>query len=272
MNKIFKKICVLIIISIVCMFNQSYATGVGKIKGTFNPNNPSPGDEVTIKISATELNEGITTLSFNLEYDAEKIEFVSSLATDNWNLNKEENTYTLVTKDEKATTTVGEIVTIKVKVKDNAPISTSDIKITKIQLITEDTAKVSIGDIIQEIKITGEEQKQQPEKQEQKEQKEQKEQQETKQDEQKQQENNKQNEDNKQQSDIEKMQSQDKYDENKVKTINESTKSASTNSDASTTTKSLPKTGESRISAICLGFIVLLTILSFILFKKYKNI
>ena len=265
--KLLKVILLLISISCICVFNNSYATSVGTIKGFFKPNNPSPGDEVIVQISSTQLNEGITTLSFNLEYDAEKLEFVSDTPTENWKLAKQENTYTLTTKDGNATTTIGEILTTKLKVKENAPISTSIIKITKLQLITEDKAKVSIGDISEEIKITAEEQKQQPE------------QQETKKDEQKtsdaskQQEEQKQQGNDKQQSDIEKMQSQDKYDESKIKTINGSTNKESTkSSDSSAATKNLPKTGESKISAICLGAILILAPVSFILLKKYKNI
>ena len=164
--RLLKIILLLIIILCICVFNNSYATSVGTIKGFFKPNNPLPGDEVMVQISSTQLNEGITTVSFDLEYDGEKLDFVSDTPTENWKLTKQENTYTLTTEDGNATTTTGEIVTIKLKVTENAPISTSIIKITKLQLITEDKTKVSIGDITEEIKITAEEQKQQPEQQE----------------------------------------------------------------------------------------------------------
>jgi hypothetical protein len=156
------KILTILIISVLAIgvLNNSYAVSVCTIKGNFSPNNPNPGQEVTIDISATEINEVIAALGFMLEYDTEKFDIITVTDTDSWEIDRSENSFTLVTKNREAITNTGKIATVKLKVKDNAPISESTIKLTSIEVATDDGDLVSIGDISEIINITAKEEQQ----------------------------------------------------------------------------------------------------------------
>lgn len=153
-NKVLKAL-IMFIISIISIgiLNNSYAVSVCTIKGEFSPNNPIPGQEVTIDISATEINEAIAGLSFSLEYDEEKLDFVSATATDLWEISQTETLFTILTKNYEATNNTGKIATIKLKVKENASASETTIEFTNIEATTDDGDSVTIGDISSKINI-----------------------------------------------------------------------------------------------------------------------
>ena len=131
-NNVLKVLTILIIsILVIGVLNNSYAVSVCTIKGNFSPNNPNPGQEVTIDISATEINEAIAGVGFTLEYDAEKLDIVSSTATELWEISQTETLFTILTKNFEATNNTGKIATLKLKVKENATISETTIKFNK---------------------------------------------------------------------------------------------------------------------------------------------
>ena len=274
------KILTILIISVLAIgvLNNSYAVSVCTIKGNFSPNNPNPGQEVTIDISATEINEAIAGVGFTLEYDTEKFDIITVTDTDSWEIDRSENSFTLVTKNREAITNTGKIATVKLKVKDNAPISESTIKLTSIEVATDDGDLVSIGDISEIINITAKEEQQEnqhsggndtkPE-----------ENNPTDVDSERENENtNNNNNDNQNEQQTQKPTTSTDVDSNKIVVVNgnknsgSSTKAESSSKDSSITNKSLPKTG---ITTICIGAIVIALIgmvASFMAYRKYKNI
>ena len=243
----------------MAILNCSYAAddNIVTIHSSFYPSNPKQGGEITIEISSTVLEEGITGVGFNLEYDSEKIEFVSITAESGWKADDPvESLFTIFTSDSEATTTTGKIATIKLKVKDSAPVSETQINIKNMEVTTDDASTVSIKD--GEPQIINIEEKENGQ------------QQPTDSDEQTKQDDSKpQTQDTTQQSDIERMQNTDQYDENKVKDINGQT----TKADESTAKNTLPKAGVSTIyitiSGICL---IVVMIISFIVYRRYRGI
>ena len=267
-NKIIK-IFVVIVISLVCssLLNNSYAGDACRVGFDFKPSNPKPGDEIEIDVSFTYIHDPVSMLSFSLNYDSEKFEYIGATATDFWNISLLETTFSVESKSLEATTTTGKIATIKLKVKDNAVASTNTIKVTNIQAVTDDNSNVDLGDLEDQI-ITI-----QPKKEPQKE-------------------NtsgentNISGDDNNTSGqdisndkpssnpDTSGRRSSDSIDESRIVTINggSSSSTSAKGSDTSTTTKILPKTGRSTIITIVITLSTLGIAFSYVLYRKYKNI
>ena len=282
-NKVLKVLIMLIISMLsICILNNSYAVSVCTIKGDFSPNNPKPGQEVTIDISATEINEAIAGLGFYLDYDTEKFDIISATATDLWEISQTETQFTILTNNNEATKITGKIATIKLKVKENAPVSETTIKLSNIEATTDDADSVTIGDISETINITTKEEQQENKPSEDNDTKpkdnltdvdSEHENNNTKNNN-----NNNKDNNNQNQQQTQKPTTSTDVDSNKIVVVNgntntgSSTKAESTSKDTSTTNKSLPKTG---ITTICISAIVVALIgmgASFIAYRKYKNI
>ena len=250
MNNKKLKVLIMLIISILSIgiLKNSYAVSVCTIKGEFSPNNPIPGQEVTIDISATEINDAIAGLGFSLEYDAEKFDIVSATATDLWEISQTETLFTILTKNFEATKNTGKIATIKLKVKENVSTSETTIKLTNVEVTTDDGGSVNIGDISETINITTKEGQQE----------------------------NKPSENDAKPT--EKPTISTEVDNNKIVDVNgktnsgASTKDESTNKDASTTNKLLPKTGVNMVYTIAITVVLIGMGASFAAYRKYKNI
>lgn len=281
MKKNVLKVLIMLIISILAIgiLNNSYAVSVCTIKGEFSPNNPTPGQEVTIDISATEINEAIAGLGFTLEYDAEKFDIVSATPTDLWNIDQNENLFTIVTKNNEAIKNTGKIASIKLKVKDNALVSESTIKLTKIEVATDNGDSVTIGEISKTINITTKEgqQENKPSGDDNKPAEDKPTDVDSEHDNNNDNNENKGNENQNQQA-TEKPTTSTEVDNNKIVVVNgntnsgSSTKAESSNKDASTTNKSLPDTGLTMIYTIVIAVILIGMGASFIAYRKYKNI
>lgn len=254
-----------IMIFAMAILNCSYAAddNVVTMHSSFYPSNPKQGGEITIEISSTVLKEGITGVGFNLEYDSEKIEFVSITAESGWKADDPvESLFTIFTSDSEATTTTGKIATIKLKVKESAAVSETQINIKNMEVTTDDAKIIPIKDSEpQIIKIEEKENGQQPSDPTPSNPTEQ-----PKQDEPQTQ--------GEQQSDIEKMQNQDKYDDSKVKQVNgDSTDGTKSESKDGTTSKGkLPDSGLSTGLTISILVSVIIALISFMGYKKNKNI
>ena len=285
-NKVLKILSMFIIIALyIGLLNNSYAASVCTIKGVFSPSNPQPGQEVTIDISATEINEGITGLSFSLEYDAEKFEIISATATDEWELSQTESLYTILTKNYEATTSTGKVATLKLKVMENAPISQITLKLTNIEVTTDDADSVAVGDISQSINIIAKEEQQENNPSENDNTPEEDKPSNVESDNENNENTNNEsindnsnNNNNQNQQPTEKPANSTEIDNNKIVVVNKDTNSGSstktelTNKDSSTIDKSLPKTGRPIIYTIAIVVALIGVGASFIVYRKYKNI
>ena len=133
---------------------NSFAATVCTIKASFSPNNQKPGDEVSIVVSATEINEAISGVGFSLEYDENVFDFSSANAVTGWTLTRTENLFTILTQNYEGTTQKGDICTIKLKVKDGVEPTTKTIKLIGIQVAKEDASVIQLEEISQDIAIT----------------------------------------------------------------------------------------------------------------------
>ena len=248
-------------IVIICLFsvsllNNSYATSVCTIKGFFSPSNPQPGQEVTIDVSASQINEGIAGVQFTLDYEAEKFELISATPTSEWDLTQTESLIVLMTKTSEVTTNTGTLATIKLKVKDDASLSTTSIKLTNIAVTTDDSDLVTIGEISQDITITSKQGQQEnsssesnntptnvvPN-------------------------NNNTNQNNSYPID-------NNVDANKIVVVNgnSSNGSSAKNADSSSATKTLPKTGNAKVLPIIITIGIITLGVGITSYKKYNNI
>lgn len=264
-NKVIK-IFAVIIISLICisLLNNSYAGDACRVGVNYKPNNPQPGDEIEIDVSFTYIHDPVCGISFSLEYDSDKFEYIDATATDFWNISLVEGTFFVESKNNEATTTTGKIATIKLKVKDNATESTNTIKWTNIEVATDDGLSVDLVDLDGEVTI-------QPK-------------------------NGSQggntagentagenttggntaggNNDRPGQNTNGGWWSSDSIDESRIVTINGNSSGAESakGSDASTTTKTLPKTGRSTLIISGIVIAILSITFSYVLYRKYKNI
>lgn len=156
-----KKISVLIIVLFminIFMIGNVFAANVCKISANFNPSNPYQGNEVTIKISASEITEDIAAVGFTLNYDSNVFEFSGTEKADGWTIIPIEGIqFTIHTDSYEATRNAGTIGTIKLKVKNNAKLGNTLIKISGIEVAKDDSSTIKIGDLEQNILIQKEE-------------------------------------------------------------------------------------------------------------------
>ncbi len=265
------KVLAFMIISLITIsaLNTSYAASVCTIKGFFSPSNPKQGQEVTVEISADQINEAIAGVGFTLEYDTELFDYISETVTEEWDLTKTDSLFTILTKNNEATTKTGKIITIKLKVKENANISTTPIKITHIEVTTDAADVVTIEDISQEINITSKQEQQEQGNQEQEKEQEQQENipSET--------ENKDNNEKNNPSNDktSEKPTTSSDVDNNRIVVINgdKSNNASSQKTDSSTATNKLPKTGAATISIATISIAIITSTICYMAYRKYKN-
>lgn len=267
------KILAFMIIGLICIsaLNTSYAASVCKIKGFFSPSNPKQGQEVTVEILADQINEAIAGVGFTLEYDTELFDYISEEVAEEWDLTKTDSLFTILTKNNEATTKTGKIIAIKLRVKENASISTTPIKISHIEVTSDTADTVNIEDITQEINITSNQDQEQEQGQQEQEQEQQ---------EQQEQQNNipaeTENKDNNQNnnSSNEKPTTTTDVDTNRIKVINgdKSNNDSLQKTDSSTATKKLPKTGIATISFITIAISIIASIICYNAYRKYKNI
>lgn len=269
-NRVIKFFAV-IIISLICisLLNYSYAGSPCTPFASLKPSNPQPGDEITIDFSFTNIHDPVTSISFYLKYEHEKFEYVDAIATDFWNISVIEDNFFISSKNNEATTTTGKFATIKLKVKDNAVASTETIEWKDIDVGFDDRSSYKFEKEYEKDWTVTIQQK-----------------------------NGTQNENtsggntntsggdnntpggntsNSGGSPIGNTnggRSSDSIDESKIVTINGNSSNAGSTkgSDASTTTKTLPKTGRSTIITLGIVLATLGIAFSYVWYRKYKNI
>ena len=264
-NKVLKVFAILIISVLVsfCLIHNTYADApICKISfGTIKPNNPTPGQELTIEPKLTEINQAVAAVQFLIKYDSELFEVVTEKAADDWILDKQGTTYFATTKTGEATDKIGTIATIKLKVKDNAPKTKTTITITSIIVTGDDAEPVEFPDT-DPVEITISSKEDQTE--------------------------NHSTDTNKETTNVdnnvnnnpsntqqtEKPTTSTEVDNNKIVVVNGDTTStvSSNKADSSSSTKNLPKTGSTRMLHMVIVVAVAITSISFISYRKYKNI
>lgn len=285
-NKVLKLFAVLIISVLISMnlSNSVYAVDesiacrvdFGKTY-PITPSNPLPGQEVTIQPVIKDITYPIATVSFVIEYDSTKIEYVSKEGTDDWNLDLDGTTFIATTKTKESTTKTGKLGTIKLKVKDDATKSDTVLKFTKVSAVGDDYNPITIEDISIIINITSKEDQyvNTPA--------------DTNNEEQDNNNNNNENNNNENNNNAnsnnnnneqqtQKPSTSNDVDNSKIVVINgntntgSSTKAESTGKDTSTTNKVLPKTGMTTICTSAIAVALIGMVASFIAYRKYKNI
>ena len=285
-NKVLKLFAILIISVLISMnlSNSVYAADeliacrvdFGKTY-PITPSNPLPGQEITIQPVIKDIIYPIAMVSFVIEYDSTKIEYVSKEGTDDWNLDLDGTTFMATTKTKEATTKTGKLGTIKLKIKDDAIKSDTPLKFTKVSAVGDDYNPITIEDISIIINISSEEdQNVNPSA-------------DTNNEEQDNNNNNNENNNNENNNNAnsnnnnneqqtQKPSTSNDVDNSKIVVINgntntgSSTKAESTGKDTSTTNKSLPKTGITTICTSAIAVALIGMVASFMAYRKYKNI
>ena len=152
MRKVSVLLVIFLLINLLVVGNV-LADNICTISAGFNPSNLNPGKELKITISAKDITEGISAVSFTLDYDSSVFDFAGVEKKDGWTISQTETLYSIITADYNATTTAGDIGVIKLKVKDDAKIGTTPVKLTTIEVAKEDASLISIGEISQNITI-----------------------------------------------------------------------------------------------------------------------
>ena len=140
--KKFSTLLIIILLLNILLAGTVFADNICKISAGFNPSNPNPGQELKITISAKDITEGIAAVSFTLDYDSSVFDFTGVEKCDGWTVSQTESLFTIITDDYNATTKAGDIGVIKLKLKDNAKIGNTLIKLTSIETAKEDACKV----------------------------------------------------------------------------------------------------------------------------------
>lgn len=280
-NKVLKLFAILIISVLISMnlSNSVYAADeliacrvdFGKTY-PITPSNPLPGQEITIQPVIKDIIYPIAMVSFVIEYDSTKIEYVSKEGTDDWNLDLDGTTFMATTKTEEATTKTGKLGTIKFKVKDDATKSDTTLKFTEVSAVGDDYNPITIEDISIIINISSkEDQNVNPSA-------------DTNNEEQDNNNNNNENNNNansnnnNNEQQTQKPSTSNDVDNSKIVVINgntntgSSTKAESTGKDTSTTNKVLPKTGMTTICTSAIAVALIGMGASFIAYRKYKSI
>ena len=151
-----KRLSVLLVIVFLLNFlivGNVFADNICKISANFTPSNPNPGKEIKITVSAKDITEGISAVSFTLDYDSSIFEFTGVEKMGGWTISQTESSYSMITDDYNATTKSGDIGVIKLKVKDDAKAGNTSIKLTSIEVAKDDASIISIDDISQNITI-----------------------------------------------------------------------------------------------------------------------
>ena len=151
-----KKLSILLIMVFVLnlfIVGNVFAANLCMIKAYYNPSNPYQGTELTIKMSVSDITKGIKSVNFTVDYDANKFEFSKIEKADGWTAEETQNQITIHTDDNNATTKSGDLGTIILKVKENAIVGNTPVKISNIQVVKEDNSKLNFGELDQNITI-----------------------------------------------------------------------------------------------------------------------
>ncbi len=296
MKNITKLLSVIIIgMLLLCSIfaNNSYAADdpiiACKVSTFLSPNNPSPGQELSIDISVSEIKVPIAGVGFTLNYEQNLFDFVSINSDNGWNkVDRADLTFMCYQESLESVTKEGKIATIKLKVKDNASATTTNVGLTGIQVALDNNQPLKIQDLSQKVTITTVEQKQ------------------NNNDNQNNNNNNNQNENNNQNNNNNNNQNENnnqnnnnnnqnnnnqgqyvppEIDTNKIVTINgdnnnnnnsnnnsnNGTVSTNKSKDTTATSKNLPKTGKETTVLLVIA-LVAGTVFGIISFKKYKRI
>ena len=285
-NKVLKLFPILIISVLISMnlSNSVYAVDesiacrvdFGKTY-PITPSNPLPGQEITIQPVIKDITYPIAMVSFVIEYDSTKIEYVSKEGTDDWDLDLDGTTFIATTKTKESTTKTGKLGTIKLKVKDDATKSDTDLKFIKVSVVGDNYNPITIEDISIMINISSkDDQHVNPPA-------------DTNNEEQDNNNNNNENNNNENNNNAnsnnnnneqqtQKPSTSNDVDNSKIVVINgntntgSSTKAESTGKDTSTTNKVLPKTGMTTICTSAIAVALIGMGASFIVYRKYKSI
>ena len=123
-----------------------------KFHASVVPNNPTPGSEVVVEFSTTEINEKISNVSILFNYSKEVFDLSRVDVGDGWSQTNLEDTYLL--NNDEGTTEVGKLITFYLNVKETAvPGTETEISLTAIQVAT-DADPVDFNDLKQTITIS----------------------------------------------------------------------------------------------------------------------
>lgn len=138
-----RKISVVLIIFVmlfVLFIEKTFAASDVSVRLSVNvtPNNPAVGENVTITVGLSEINEGVKTVKFSLNYVDDVLEFVSAVAGNGWTSSSQGGTYTVSTSDNQVTTKTGTVLTITLKVKEGVGTNTqTQLSLTSISVGTD---------------------------------------------------------------------------------------------------------------------------------------
>lgn len=143
-----------IVLSIISINNVFADTEVAKIEANLSKTTIQKGEELTVVVSASKINEAIAGIGFTLKYDETLFDFVSKTDNENWTSSKVENAYTILTKNFEATTKTGDIITIKLKAKDTIIIDKATTIVLQAMQLTKDDASITeIANITKNVTI-----------------------------------------------------------------------------------------------------------------------
>ena len=152
MKKISFLLTVVFILNFIIVGNV-FAANLCKIGAYFNPSNPYQGTEFTIKISTSEITNGIKGVNLILDYDAGVFDFARTEKADGWTISRIDSQYTFFTDNHEPTMNAGNIGTIILRVKDNAKEGGTSVKVSSIEVVKEDNSILKIGELDQNITI-----------------------------------------------------------------------------------------------------------------------
>lgn len=162
MNK--RRLIVTIIISLLiiiihnCLFAVDSICTVGY---SVNNSTPKRGDEITITVSVKNITEPIATVGFTVNYDQTKFDSPTGEALNGWEGSVAGTTYVITAPSYEATSTAGNIYTLKFKVKSDAEYGDTKIAITKVQIAKDDASVVDLDGTETTITIKEENKKEQ---------------------------------------------------------------------------------------------------------------
>ena len=148
-------VIICVIINVFAISSVNAETTVATIGASFSKVTLNPGDELSIVISASQINEAIAGMSFTLTYDDTLFDYVGDTAGSIWTSSKLENSYTILTKTYEGTTQTGEIITITLRAKSTITTESTDtITISAIELSKDDASTVPMdGELTKDITI-----------------------------------------------------------------------------------------------------------------------
>ena len=156
MKRIIYVLIFIFLIGFIVM-SKSYGAEICNIDFELEPKAEEIKDEVDIVISANNITEKIVGISFILNYDQDIFDISEVTASDGWSaLPRAENSFTIYTKDYKSTDKNGNIIKIKLKLKEDVELNNFDVQLTNIKVIKDDASEEKISEIKKSININRE--------------------------------------------------------------------------------------------------------------------